>query len=276
LRGVARAARLAGMGAATTWGLGAYADMALRLEPVATRAVQLAGVTAADRVLDVACGTGNGALAAAGIGARAVGVDLEPSLLAVARRRTRPGLAVTWREGDATALPVADAAFDVVLSLFGVMYAPDHGAAASELARVAAPGARIVLAAWTPESFLPAMGEALAPFLPAPPAGAQPPARWGDEAELAALLGGAGLVVREARRETVSLAFAGRMEAVGFLVRTAGHVLAARERLEAEDRWAPLLAALGALVAARGAGGPAGVTLTLEYLLARAGRGPGD
>jgi SAM-dependent methyltransferase len=258
------------VGAGTTWGMGAYADMALRLEPVATRAVQLAGVGAGDRVLDVACGTGNGALAAAGVGARAVGIDLEPALLAQAVQRSPGGQELDWRIGDAAALPADDGAFDVVLSLFGVMYAPDHDGAAAELARVTAPGGKVVLAAWVPGSFMPAMGGALAPFLPPPPAGSGPPSRWGDDAALAGILGGAGLAVREARRERLTLAFADRLAAVGFLVRTAGHVLAERERLEAEGRWPQLLAALGGLVAERGAVGPGGLSLTLEYLLCRA------
>ena len=257
-------------GAATTWGVGAYPDMALRLEPVATRAVQLARVGAGDRVLDIACGTGNGALTAAALGAWVTGVDFEPALLDVATGRTGPDVRarVEWRVGDAEALPVGDAAFDVVLSLFGVMYAADHARAAAELARVAAPGARVVLASWVPGSFMPAMGGALAPFLPPPPDGA-PPSRWGDERELEALLRGAGLELREARVEALTMSFEDRLSAVGFLVRTAGHVLAERERLEAEGRWPQLLAALAALVAQRGEGGPAGVTLRLEYLLAR-------
>jgi SAM-dependent methyltransferase len=248
--------------------------MAQRLEPVATRAVQLARVGAADRVLDVACGTGNGALTAAALGATVVGIDLEPALLQVAQERTGPDVRdrLDWRVGDAEALPADDAAFDAVLSLFGVMYAADHERAAAELARVAAPGARVVLASWVPGSFMPAMGAVLAPFLPAPktshpPSG--PPSRWGDEDELTALLGAAGIELREARVEALTMSFEDRLSAVGFLVRTAGHVLAERPRLEADGRWPQLLAALGALVAQRGAGGPAGLTLTFDYLLAR-------
>jgi SAM-dependent methyltransferase len=257
--------------AATTWGVGAYPEMALRLEPVATRAVQLGRVGAGDRVLDVACGTGNGALTAAALGASAVGVDYEPALLDVARERTRPDVRdrVAWLDGDVEALPVGDAGFEAVLSLFGVMYAADHARAAAELARVAAPGARIVLASWSPGSFMPAMGGALARFLPPPPAVRGDPSRWGDQTELEGLLGDAGIELREARIEALTMSFEDRLSAVAFLVRTAGHVLAERERLQAEGRWPQLLAVLGALVAQRGRGGPAGVTLTLEYLLAR-------
>src|SRR4051812_6832136 len=108
--------------------------MARRLEPVAERVVELARLGPGDRVLDVACGTGNAALAAAKRGAHAVGVDFEPALLDIAHERES---AVEWLEGDIAALPVGDGEFDAVVSVFGAMYAPDQEAAARELVRVA-------------------------------------------------------------------------------------------------------------------------------------------
>ena len=174
---------------ATTWGAGQ-----LRADGVAAAAGRGAGGGAWPRsphgeaVLDVACGTGNGALAAAARGAApVVGVDLEPALLELAREAA-PDVPVDWRVGDAVALPVDDAAFDVVVSVFGVMYAFDQPAAARELARALKPGGRAVLANWVPGSFLPAMGAALSPFLPPPPPGGAPPPRWGDEPAATALL----------------------------------------------------------------------------------------
>src|SRR4051812_31281781 len=164
--------------AATTWGLGDYPAMAERLMPAAHAAVELAQVGAGDRVLDVACGTGNGAKAAVERGADVVGIDIEPALLAIAREAVPEA---EFLEGDATELHVPDGTFDVVMSVFGVMYAPDHEGAARELERVAKPGARIVIAAWTPGSFMSRMGAALAPYLPPPPPGSGPPSRWGDE-----------------------------------------------------------------------------------------------
>src|SRR4051812_6778098 len=117
--------------------------MAERLQPIADRVAELVG--ARQRVLDVACGTGNAAVAAAARGAHAVGVDFEPALLAIARERASAD--VEFLEGDITALPVGDGEFDVVVSVFGVMYAADHEAAAHELARVVKPGGRVILAA---------------------------------------------------------------------------------------------------------------------------------
>jgi SAM-dependent methyltransferase len=237
----------------TTWGLGDYPLMAARLEEAAERTVDLAGVGPSDRVLDVACGTGNAALIAAERGAEVVGVDFEPALLEIARERAP---AVDFREGDITALPMDDGEFTAVVSVFGVMYAPDHEDAARELARVAAPQARIALAAWTPGSFMPRMGAALAPYLPPPPPGSGPPSRWGDEEALASILDSAGLTITATTRERL-----GFETDVDFLIDTAGHVLAERQRLESEGRWPALRDDLQGLV---------DQNVPLDYLLALA------
>ena len=164
----------------STWALGEYPLMAEHLEPAAIAAVDRADVQARDRVLDVATGTGNAALLAAQRGADVVGVDFEPALLTRARHRSAGlGLMVRWETADATALSVPDGWADVVLSVFGVMYASDQAAAARELARCAAPGARIALASWVPGSFMPAMGNALSTFLTPPPPSSGPPSRSG-------------------------------------------------------------------------------------------------
>lgn len=259
--------------AVTTWGIGDYAAMAERLSGAAELAVERAQVTSADRVLDVACGSGNAALLAARRGARVVGVDFEPALLQIARERARvDALEVDWRDGDAVALDLAGAAFTVVLSVFGVMYAADQDAAATELARCCAPGGRLALAAWTPGGFMPAMGGALAPYLPPPPPGGAPPSRWGDQEALAALLEPHGLRLRTVSRHSLVLTFADRREAVTFLVRTAGHVRQEQHDLERSGRWKDLIADLDRLVAERDEGGEDRVLLSLEYLMAEAVR----
>jgi SAM-dependent methyltransferase len=248
--------------------------MAFRLRPAAARVVEAAGVASGDAVLDVACGTGNAALAAAARGAGpVVGVDLEPALLEQARAAA-PGVPVAWTVGDATALPVPDATFDVVVSAFGVMYASDQPAAARELARAGKPGARVALANWVPGSFLPAMGAALAPFLPPPPPGGAPPPRWGDEPAARALLTGAGLEVLAAERTSLTLEFDARPAAVAFLVATAGHVVAERPRLASEGRWPQLLGALAGTIAQHDTGRDGAVALRCDYLLLTA-RKPG-
>jgi ubiquinone/menaquinone biosynthesis C-methylase UbiE len=145
-------------GPKTTWGAGEYALMAQALEPASALAVDAVNVSAGERVIDVGTGTGNAALLAAARGAQALGIDSEPALLALARQRTSASLDVRWVEGDAEALPVSDEYADVVLSIFGAMYAADHAAAARELVRVLAAHGRLALTAWTQGSVMPAMG----------------------------------------------------------------------------------------------------------------------
>ena len=122
------------------WGVGRYEDTATRLEPAARVVVDRAAPAAGERVVDVGCGTGNAALLAAERGAVVTGVDPAPRLLEVARADAAArGLDATFAPGHAAALPLGDGEADVLLSVFGVIFAPDPRAAAEELARVSAP-----------------------------------------------------------------------------------------------------------------------------------------
>lgn len=254
--------------AATTWGVGEYELMAERLRPAAAELIELANVDSRDRVLDIACGTGNAALIAAARADKVLAVDFEPELLAIARTRAKSsGLTVDWVCADALSPELPERAFSVVLSAFGVMYVPDQTAAAAALARASAPGARIALASWTPGSFMPAMGSALGAYLPPPPAGSAPPSRWGDEAAVGELLGRHAIEIRVASRSSLSLSFGDRAEAVAFLIRTAGNVLAERARLERDGRWRDLERDLVKLVRDRDEDADDGVQLECEYLL---------
>jgi SAM-dependent methyltransferase len=253
------------MVAQTTWGVGEYELIAERLEPASREIVDRARVTAADRVLDLACGTGNAALVAARRGAAVVGVDFEPRLLAIAADRARDaGLGVEWVCGDLT---TATGAFSVVLSAFGVMYGPCQDRAAGAVARCCEPGARVVLASWVPGSFMPAMGATLGPYLPPPPPGGGPPVRWGDPEGARGLLAPHGVSVTGTVPSSLPLCFADRDVAVAFLLATAGHVLAEEPRLRHEGRWDQLRADLDLLVAERDSSTGAGVTVECEYLV---------
>ena len=129
------------------------------------------------------------------------GVDYVPALLAHAgARAAADGLQLELREGDAEALPFPDGAFDVVLSTFGVMFAPDQERAARELLRVCRHGGRIGLASWTPDGFVGQMFKVMAAHVP-PPAGLRGPPLWGTEARLAELFGAGAREVRAERRE---------------------------------------------------------------------------
>ena len=253
----------------TTWGAGDYRLMAERLVPVAVSTVQAAEVKANHRVLDVATGTGNAALLAADLGAEVVAVDFEPALLEIAQARARESaVRVRWENADAAALPVSDDWADVVLSVFGVMYASDHERAARELARCVAPHGRIVLASWVPGSFMPAMGHALGEFLPAPPPGSGPPSRWGDPSVLDELFEPTGMLVRTHSTQNLTMTFDSAAQAADCLVRTAGNAMAERERLTEQGRWTDLQAAVHSLVEARSKQVNGKRRIAFEYLLA--------
>ena len=133
------------------WSVGRYETTAARLLPAAHAVVDCAALTPGERVVDIGCGTGSAALLAAARGCRVTGIDPAVRLLEVARQQAEErDLDVRFLAGDAAALPVEDASADVLLSAFGVIFAPDAVAAAAEMARVATVGGRIILSAWIP------------------------------------------------------------------------------------------------------------------------------
>jgi ubiquinone/menaquinone biosynthesis C-methylase UbiE len=173
-----------------TWAAGDYTHIAHGIEAVADHVVRSAGIRAGEQVLDIACGTGNTALVARARGAAVTGVDLTPELLALAQKRAaQQGYAdVTWKVGDAEALPFPDATFDVVVSSCGLMFAPDQPKVAGEVARVTRSGGRIALQAWTQASGVGRMFKVTGAYVPPPP-GVPSPFAWGDEGKVKALLG---------------------------------------------------------------------------------------
>jgi SAM-dependent methyltransferase len=167
--------------------------------------VDAAGISAADRVLDIAAGSGNASIPAAERGASVVASDLTPELLESGRRHAAlRGVELDWQVADAEALPFADAEFDAVLSCVGVMFAPHHQVTADELVRVTRPGGRIALLNWTPEGFIGQMFATMKPYAPPPPPGAQPGPLWGDPDHVARLLGDR-VESFESRRQTLTV-----------------------------------------------------------------------
>src|SRR5215470_9324683 len=158
-----------------------FAPIETSTTPPAARLVQYAGVIPGQHVLDVACGTGVVAVTAARAGARVSGLDLTPQLLERARENAQLAhVEIDWREGDAERLPYEDAAFDVVVSQFGHMFAPRPDVALNEMLRVLKPGGTIAFSTWPPELFVGRSFALVARYAPPLPPGIAPPPLWGD------------------------------------------------------------------------------------------------
>lgn len=186
------------------WSLGHYEQIAEQVLPAARVAVDRAAPAEGEHVVDVGCGSGNASLLAAARGARVTGVDPAERLLEVARELAKErGLDASFVSGEAAALPLGDGEADVVLSVFGVIFASDPAGAAAELTRVAGPAGRIVLTAWIPEGTISELAQAsrraVMDALGAPP-GPQPFA-WHDRDALAGLFGPHGFEVEIAEEQ---------------------------------------------------------------------------
>jgi SAM-dependent methyltransferase len=180
------------------WDAGKYETVAAEVAPVAAVVVEMAEIVAGDDVLDLGCGTGNAALLAAAAGGHVVGVDGAPRLLSVARDHAQvSGVDLDLRRGDLLALPLGDALIDVVVSVFGITYAPDPGAALREVRRVLRPGGRALLSAWVPAGPIDAMlnvsNRVVRRITDAP---ARPRFAWSDPAVLGPPAAEAGLALR--------------------------------------------------------------------------------
>ncbi len=190
------------------WSEGDFAMVANLIVIVAEELAEALEIVPDERVLDVACGSGNGALAAARRAwGNTAGVDFVPALLERARERAvAERLDVEFVEGTAAELPFGEAEFDVVMSIFGVMFEPDQERAAAELLRVCRPGGRIGLASWVPEGPISEMFAMLSKYAPPPPPGLKPPVLWGTEERVRELLG-EGVSELRAERITSRQAF---------------------------------------------------------------------
>jgi ubiquinone/menaquinone biosynthesis C-methylase UbiE len=183
-----------------TWSSGDYSVIGTTLQITGESLCEAVDLSAGQRVLDVAAGNGNAALAAARRGCQVTAADYVAALLADAKSRAASeGLRIESREADAEALPFADGSFDAVLSTFGVMFAPDQERAAAELQRVCRPGGRIGLANWTPTGFVGQMFKVVGRYVP-PPAGTRSPLQWGTDERLAVLFKDASSVHAELRQ----------------------------------------------------------------------------
>lgn len=171
------------------WASGDFNIISLQTMPISETLVRSVDPRAGQRVLDLACGSGNAALVAGRRFCDVTGIDYVPALIERAKvRSTAEGTDIDFQVADAQALPFADASFDVVLSAIGVMFAPDQQQAADELLRVCRPSGRIGLASWIPGAFGGDLFGVLSSYAPPPP-GLQLPTRWGTSAGLNDLIG---------------------------------------------------------------------------------------
>jgi ubiquinone/menaquinone biosynthesis C-methylase UbiE len=184
------------------WGSGDYAVVGTTLQIVGENLCEAIDLRSTQRVLDVAAGNGNATLAAARRFADVTSTDYVAQLLERGRlRAAAEGLVVKFEQADAEALPYADESFDVVLSTFGVMFAPNQPQAARELLRVTKKGGKIGLANWTPDGFIGRLFKTIGKYVPPAP-GVKSPALWGDRAHLQGLFGQGGEVAATARHFT--------------------------------------------------------------------------
>jgi ubiquinone/menaquinone biosynthesis C-methylase UbiE len=222
------------------WSAGDYPSAMHVIASVGPRVVEAAGVTGDDVVLDVACGSGNATIPAAETGAGTTGLDITPELIEAGKKNAADaGVEIEWIEGDAQDLPFDDAAFDVVLSVFGCMFAPDHRKTAAELARVLKPGGRLAVAAWRPEGNVGRMFGTIASHLPPPPDGFEAPPLWGKEDHVREIFEGTGI---ELELEPTTVEFTADSPEAYFeeMQRDLPPIVMARSGLEPQGKWEPL------------------------------------
>ncbi len=174
------------------WSKGDFAMVASLVFNASESLAEALEIVPDERVLDVACGSGNGAISAARRSwGGTVGADYVPALLERGRERAAAErLEVEFVEADAQDLPFGEASFDVTMSIFGAMFAPDQPKTAAELLRVTRPGGRIGMANWTSDGNVGQMFQTISKHAPPPP-GIESPLRWGNEDRVRELFGDA-------------------------------------------------------------------------------------
>jgi ubiquinone/menaquinone biosynthesis C-methylase UbiE len=185
------------------WATGDFAVIGWNTVYPGEQLCEAVGLRAGEKVLDVAMGSGNMAISAARRNCEAHGIDYVPALVERARERAAAErLPAVFEVGDCESIPYPDASFDVVLSIYGSMFAPDQEKAASELVRVCRPGGRIGMGNWTPAGFWGQTFALVGRYLP-PPAGVRPPTEWGTEKRLQELFGASTSSMRIAERSAL-------------------------------------------------------------------------
>lgn len=218
------------------WMAGDFGQIATYAVKAAEEFVARTAIKPGTRVLDVACGTGNCAIPAAQAGGSVTGVDIAPNLVEQARKRAAAEhLEIRFQEGDAEQLPVDDHQFDVVLTMFGAMFAPRPERVAAELIRVCRPGGLIAMANWTPEGFVGKSYQVTAEMVP-PPAGLPAPTLWGNEQVVGQRFANGTSKLSLTRHKAVIEYPFGPKEVVGFFRQYFGPTQATFSRLDQQGQ----------------------------------------
>jgi ubiquinone/menaquinone biosynthesis C-methylase UbiE len=245
------------------WASGDYGQVGTRLQIVGEAICEAVDLLATERVLDVAAGNGNASLAAARRFADVTSTDRVQALLDEGKRRSEAEqLPMKFQLADAEALPFPDRSFDVVLSTFGVMFAPDQERAAQELLRVTREGGRIGLANGTPDGFVGRMFDVVRRFAPLPP-GVRSPMEWGTETRLVELFGPDASDIRT-QRKTYNFRYRSAEHWVTFFRTYYGPVLKAFASLDEAGQEAMHAALLDLVGRGRGSDWP--VVIPSDYL----------
>lgn len=220
-----------------TWAMGDYVPVGRLIEPGARALIASAEPLTGRRLLDVGVGSGNVAVAAAVSGADVSGIDITDAWFGAARDQADAAdVSIDLRIGDVEEIPFDDATFDVVLSSFAAIFAPDHRRAASELVRVCRPGGMVGLTAWTPDGNNNLLLGALMRHLPDLPDFVEPYISWGDPTHVRRNFAGTGLELRFSQ-PSFRVSFPSLEAFEIFSIENSGGMSAARRALEAAGRW---------------------------------------
>jgi SAM-dependent methyltransferase len=256
------------------WEKGDFTRIAASMRESGDALVNSLGVGKGLKVLDLGCGDGTTALPAAERGADVLGVDIARNLVEAGNRRARDkGLGnLRFQQGDGTDLAgLPDKGFDLVVSIFGVMFAPKPFDAAREMVRVTRPGGRIVMGNWIPNdpTLVAQILKIAAAYTPPPPEGFVSPMTWGIEANVVERFGAAGVPARKVScvKDTYTFNYAGTpAEFVDAFRRYYGPTMNAFEAAEKNGRAGELKKEMDALFESKNTGTNGKTSIPANFL----------